>query len=72
MSHQCTSSPQKTTHHVVAIGVFFGLVVVVVVVVVVAAAFVKMEDSQAGAFGSRCFKQEYRFVSDLSFTVVSC
>ena len=33
MSHQYTSSPQKTTHHVVAIGVFFGLLVVVVVVV---------------------------------------
>ncbi len=26
MSHPCKSSPQKTTHHVVAVGVFFGLI----------------------------------------------
>ncbi len=26
MSHPYKSSPQKTTHHVVAVGVFFGLI----------------------------------------------
>ena len=29
MSHPYKSSPQKTTHHVVAVGVFFGLIIFV-------------------------------------------